>query len=158
MKNEEGAVRVCGRLFSSADIAAIRSFIERRPAASRREIATWTCEALEWLRPNGQVKEMSCRVALLRLEDRGLVRLPPPRKRSGNRKPYRPAPTIEVPQAELLTPPGRLRELRVRRVEDLTDSQRGSETSLTGIRRRGAGNSRRPSGAEEGEAALLHAG
>jgi hypothetical protein len=82
---------------------------------------------LKWLRPNGQLKEMSCRVALLRLEDRGLIRLPPPRKRSGNRKPFRPTATIEAPPADVLTPRGALRELKLRRVDGSADSRLWNE-------------------------------
>ena len=127
VRSEECALSVCGRSFSGADVAAIREFIARSPSASRREIATWTCEAFRWVRPNGQLKEMSCRVALLRLEERGLIRLPPPRKRSGNRKPYRPTKTIVVPTTESLVPVGRLVEPTVRKVESTADSRLWNE-------------------------------
>ena len=126
-RSEDAAVRVCGRSFSTADVDAIQSFISRTPSASRREIASWTCENLKWLRPNGQLNEMSCRVALLRLEDRGLIRLPPPRKRSGNRRPFRPTATIEAPPADVLTPTGALRELKLRRVDASADSRLWNE-------------------------------
>jgi hypothetical protein len=127
MRSEECATTVCGRPFSAADVAAIKEFIAQNPSASRREIATWTCETLRWLRPNGQLKEMSCRVALLRLEALELIRLPPPRKRSGNRKPYRPTETIAVPREEAVAPVGQLVESRVRRVESRADSRLWNE-------------------------------
>ena len=127
MRSEECAATVCGRCFSAADVAAIREFIARNPSATRREIATWTCETLRWRSPNGRLKEMSCRVALLRLEDRGLMRLPPPRKRSGNRKPYCPTETIAVPAEEVVASVGHLVEPRVRRVETRADSRLWNE-------------------------------
>ena len=51
------------------------------------------CEALPWRRENGALKDMSCRVALLRMHGDGLITLPPPR----NPKPvaYRSYPDIE---------------------------------------------------------------
>ena len=127
MRSEECATTVCGRSFSAADVAAIKEFIARNPSASRREIATWTCESLRWLRANGQLKEMSCRVALLRLEALGLIGLPLARKRSGNRKPYRPTETITVPREEVVAPVGQLVEPRVRRVESSADSRLWNE-------------------------------
>jgi hypothetical protein len=36
------------------------------------------CEALNWRRPDGRLKDMSCRVAMLRMQDDGLIQLPPP--------------------------------------------------------------------------------
>ena len=125
--SEECAAKVCGRSFCATDLAAIKEFVSGNPSASRREIATWTCESLQWLRPNGQLKEMSCRVALLRLEDLGLIRLPPARKRSGNRKPYRPSNTITAPAEEVVAPVGQLIEPRVRKVESAADSRLWNE-------------------------------
>jgi hypothetical protein len=127
MRSEERAATVCGRSFSAAEVAAIQEFIAQNPSTSRREIATWTCEVLRWVRPNGQLKEMSCRVALLRLENLGLIRLPPPRIRSGNRTPYCPKETIVVPEAEVLAPLGRLVELTVRSVDSKADSELWNE-------------------------------
>lgn len=127
MRSEECAATVCGRSFSAADVAAINEFIAGNPSASRREIATWTCETFGWLRPNGELKEMSCRVALLRLEEREFIRLPPPRKRCGNRKPYRPTETIAVPQEDVVVPIGQLVEPRIRRVQTRADSRLWNE-------------------------------
>jgi len=46
------------------------------PTISRRALSLKVCEWLDWRRPNGKLKEMSCRVALLKLHRQGLVRLP----------------------------------------------------------------------------------
>jgi len=82
-------VIVCGRSFRPADLEEIRAIIAARPAANRRQIATRTCETLSWRTPAGGLKEMSCRVALLRLMRQGLIELPPPRNGNGNGKAYR---------------------------------------------------------------------
>lgn len=76
--------RYCGRDFPAADLATIRRIIEQGPELKRRAISQRVCEALGWLKRDGGLKEMSCRVALLRMERNGLVQLPPPRSRHGN--------------------------------------------------------------------------
>jgi hypothetical protein len=39
---------------------------------------------LDWRQVDGALKQMSCRVALLRMQEDGLLTLPPPRRRNGN--------------------------------------------------------------------------
>lgn len=51
------------------------------------------CERLNWRWDNGGLKDMSCRVALLRMQADGLFTLPPPR--NGKPVAYRPYPHIE---------------------------------------------------------------
>jgi hypothetical protein len=69
----------CGRLFTSDELAVIQQLIRDHPAQSRNELSRRVCQALAWLMPNGRWKEMSCRVALLRMQTDGLIQLPPPR-------------------------------------------------------------------------------
>jgi hypothetical protein len=60
---------------------------------NRARLSREVCERLGWRRENGALKDMSCRVALLRMQTDGLIRLPPPR----NPKPvaYRLYPHLE---------------------------------------------------------------
>src|SRR5579863_867224 len=83
----------CGRLFTPADIELIRALIAADPALSRYRLSREVCERLNWRRGDGKLKDMSCRVALLRMQTDGLITLPPPRKA----KPasYRAHPEIE---------------------------------------------------------------
>lgn len=60
---------------------------EAEPELSRVKLSRRICEEMGWRSPNGRLKEMSCRVALLELERAGEVELPeagtrPPRKAS----------------------------------------------------------------------------
>jgi len=89
-------VRYCGRDFPACEIGTIRALIADHPAANRARLSRLVCEALAWRRPDGRLKEMSCRVAMLRMQDHGLIQLPPPQKRNNNGKPYR----RRTPQAE----------------------------------------------------------
>jgi hypothetical protein len=81
--NAEGARRYCGREFSPAELDHIRELLEFRPLLGRVALSRRVCQDLGWLNVLGQPKEMSCRVALLRMEKDGLIALPPPLSRSG---------------------------------------------------------------------------
>jgi hypothetical protein len=85
-------MRICGREFTEAEIALIRELLQI-PQMNRARLSREVCEALPWRRENGALKDMSCRVALLRMHADGLITLPPPR----NPKPvaYRSYPDIE---------------------------------------------------------------
>jgi len=125
--SDVSGITVCGRYFDAGDIGVVRRIIEDDPKACRREIATRTCEALQWTRPNGLLKEMSCRVALLRLEAKGFITLPQPRRPSGNRTAFRPTNTIQVPEAQVVSSPGDLAGLRLRLVASSADSRLWNE-------------------------------
>ncbi len=74
--------RYCGRVFTDAEVALISSLCRELP--TRIAVARRLCEELDWRSPNGQLKAMSARVAMLRMERDGLVCLPPPTKGNGN--------------------------------------------------------------------------
>jgi len=67
---------------------------------TRRQLARRVCEQFQWVNGAGQLKEMSCRVALLRLERAGLVQLPPVRRVPTLERPgtAEPIPRPEPPQ------------------------------------------------------------
>ncbi len=71
-------MRICGQEFSDDICARIRATIDSEPTISRRALSLRVCEWLNWRRPNGKPKEMSCRVALLRLHRGGQLSLPAP--------------------------------------------------------------------------------
>jgi len=72
-------VRYCGRIFTVAELELIRELIASEPALSRYRLSRAVCEQLSWRRNAGRLKDMSCRVALLRMHSDGLITLPPPR-------------------------------------------------------------------------------
>ena len=65
-----------GKTWSEADIARIRTLIAKSPAALRVDLARQVCEAFDWRRPDGQIRAMSCRVAMLKMYRQGLIELP----------------------------------------------------------------------------------
>ena len=86
-------IRYCGRDFSKQELALIRKLISENPSASRAVLSRLTCQALDWYKIDGGLKEMSCRVAMLRMHDDGLIKLPAPRHR------YCPANNVQFTSA-----------------------------------------------------------
>ncbi len=79
----ESGRRYCGRKFSPADLAQIRQLLQLQPALGRVALSRRVCQDLGWLNALGQPKAMSARVALLRMEKDGLIRLPAPLSQNG---------------------------------------------------------------------------
>jgi len=98
--HREGAVRYCGREFTPAELQLIGRLAATLP--TRRAIADAVCDALGWRRPDGRRKDMSARVALLRMHHDGLITLPPPRNGNGNGR----HPRHRDPDPRLAPPPG----------------------------------------------------
>jgi hypothetical protein len=76
--------RYCGRPFTRGEIELIRNLIASEPKPNRSQLSRIVCDKLGWFRPDGRSKEMSCRVAMLRMERDGLITLPLPLNRNGN--------------------------------------------------------------------------
>jgi hypothetical protein len=70
-------MRYCGRDFTGTEIELIRELL-RVPQMNRARLSREVCDRLGWRRDNGALKDMSCRVALLRMQTDGLITLPPP--------------------------------------------------------------------------------
>lgn len=117
-----GGRRYCGRTFSTAELESIRELIASNDRLSRAELSRVVCDELAWRRPDGRRKDMSCRVAMLRMHRDGLIELPPPQRANGNgrRKP-RLTPASD-PQMPITVPVGRLGELEFRQIQERTES------------------------------------
>ena len=81
--------RYSGRDFSPEDLRAVARLIEANPTVKRTPLSRLVCELLDWRRPDGRLREMSCRVAMLRMQADGLITLPasqiPKQRRRGAR-------------------------------------------------------------------------
>ena len=71
---------VCGRVFPHAVLKRINAAVRDHPEWSRADLARRVCDWLDWRAANGKRKEVNCRLALVRLQRRGLIDLPPPRR------------------------------------------------------------------------------
>jgi hypothetical protein len=70
--------RYCGRDFTNKELDQIRSLIKENPQFHRAKLSREVCQMLQWLKPDGKLKDMSCRVAMLRIQENGLIELPEP--------------------------------------------------------------------------------
>ena len=75
-------MQICGRYFCQSEIDWIQNTVKSRPDVSRLELSRAFCRQMGWFRPDGGLKDMSCRVAMLRLEQNGLIRLPAPKNKA----------------------------------------------------------------------------
>jgi hypothetical protein len=98
------SVRFCGRDFSPTELERIRSLIAQGNTW-RSQLARHVCQEFGWRNAQGRLKEMSCKVALLRMERAGLLVLPPPRGRNGNGKKPVPAQRLLALEPTPLTLP-----------------------------------------------------
>ena len=69
----------CARDFSAGDIQTIRDLIAQDQKLQRSALSRKLCQLWSWTKPNGELKDMTCRVALLRMQADGLITLPPSR-------------------------------------------------------------------------------
>lgn len=76
----EASVVVCGRVFAHEVLQRINVAVRDHPKWSRAELSRRVCDWLNWRAANGKDKAVACRLALVRLERRGLITLPAPRR------------------------------------------------------------------------------
>ena len=74
-------MQVCARHFSPSELDWIRQTVQSRPEVSRFELSRLFCRHVGWHKADGGLKDMSCRVAMLRLEQNGLIKLPPAKRK-----------------------------------------------------------------------------
>jgi hypothetical protein len=72
-------MRYRGREFSDIEIASIQRLIAENAGMHRAGLSRMVCELFGWRKPDGGLKEMACRVAMLEMERDGLIRLPAPK-------------------------------------------------------------------------------
>ena len=107
----------CGREFSLDDLRTINELMLQDPSLQRAPMSRRLCELWGWRKPNGELKDMSCRVALLRMQADGLITLPHSRMAGVQRsKPEFPPTVATDPQEPLLQPVHELPALSMRAV------------------------------------------
>ncbi len=120
--NETSSYRYCGRVFTSEEIDKIRELIVTEPKPNRLRLSKIVCEQFQWLRPDGQLKDMSCRVAMLRMHRDGLICLPAPQRKNGNGKTRPKISSVSDPQRPISLPAGQLGRLLFRHISTQKDS------------------------------------
>ena len=105
-----------GRPLSGADVASIRDLITAHPGWSRRRISEQLAEQWNWRNGVGQLKDMAARSLLLKLDQRGLVQLPPRRFAPTNRMRRQRVQVVTWDQSPIDCSLDCLRPLQVREV------------------------------------------
>jgi hypothetical protein len=94
----------CAREFSAADIKSIRDLIAQDPKLQRSALSRILCQLWGWTKPNGELKDMTCRVALLRMQADGLIELPPSRIKVVRKRAHFPSTSASDPQTPIKQP------------------------------------------------------
>ena len=106
----------CGREFTAHDIERIGHLMAQYPLLKRKPLSRKVCEMLGWFKHNGELKDMTSRVAMLRMQADGLITLPAAQSMGVRDKP-RFLPTAATdPQTPLVQPVHELAALSMRRV------------------------------------------
>jgi len=116
MDSPTPAKRYSGRVFTPADVERVRTLISVHPQASRQRLSYLICEALDWRKADGSLKDMSCRVALLRMHRQGLIELPAPRHKVSPSRSFARRTAQAEPRALLEASVQALGALRLERV------------------------------------------
>jgi len=77
----DGTILVQGHELTPADIQGIRDLMAEMAKPTRWKLSRELCERWGWRTLTGQLKDMSCRILLNKLDERGLITLPPKGRR-----------------------------------------------------------------------------
>jgi hypothetical protein len=105
----------CGRDFSATEMARIVQLIADNPQFHRADLSREVCRTIQWYKADGGLKEMSCRVAMLRMHTDGLIQLPAPRRTKPALRPFCSTSATD-PQESILHPVHHLGQLSLRLV------------------------------------------
>ena len=89
---------------------------DRRPAVSRHALSREFCRRIGWFKPDGGLKDMTARVAMLAMHNDGLITLPPQKWRKAPPRPIIFGQDTEVPLFSAPTTLDEVRPLELRTV------------------------------------------
>jgi hypothetical protein len=121
-----------GRRLGPSELSQVAELIARNPGWSRYRLSGELALRWDWRSSSGQLKDMAARTLLLKLEERGLIRLPARRWASPNRMRHKQVPALDpsVSQQPIQTPLANLQPLELREVSAEFPAERGLFESL----------------------------
>ena len=119
-------MKYCGREFNELEIKHIRH-LAKKPKMTRYALSQQVCQEFGWYKHNGGLKDMSCRVALLRMEEDGLIQLPAPIHRNSNSQRIVHLTDATNPLPSLFAPAKELQGVRLELVSTKNDSRLWNE-------------------------------
>ena len=72
----EASYNIRGRQIGGQDLSTIRDLIRGNESLGRTALSRLLCEQWHWEQSNGRLKDRACRVLLLALESKGVIKLP----------------------------------------------------------------------------------
>ncbi|MEA3254078.1 MAG: DUF4338 domain-containing protein [Chloroflexota bacterium] len=110
-----------GRLIGPAEVGLIRRLLHEHPDWHRTRLSQELCAIWNWRNGLGRIKDMAARTLLLKLEQRGLVVLPPRQRMPNNAARNRSLRRIDHDQTLIADSLRNLMPLSINRVEKGTD-------------------------------------
>ena len=101
--------RYYGRDFTAGEMALLRALIAGPPPLNRHMLSKEFCRRIGWFKPDGGLKDMMARVAMLAMHRDALIALPAPQGRQNRPRPIVFGPDTEAP---LFPAPTTLDEVR----------------------------------------------
>lgn len=92
------SLTIQGRCLSPADLHGLRQWVKENPHWSRWRLSRELATRWDWRNGAGQLKDMAARTLLVKLDERGLIDLPPRRQIPTNRMRCGSPPAIEWPE------------------------------------------------------------
>lgn len=99
-------MRYCGREFSEAEIQWYKDVMMKNPGINRLELSKLFCETFNWRKLDNGLKDMSCRVAQLRMERDGLIELPVVQRRKPDLRKHVKTTLFGEPRADVIKSAG----------------------------------------------------
>lgn len=109
-------MKYSGRHFNITELETVREWIAHEPTLTRTELSRRFCRTFHWYKVDGGLKDMSCRVAFLRMQDDGLLELPAPIKKAPSGKLVIIPSARTAPQFDIHKPAHELGKLILHRV------------------------------------------
>jgi len=117
-------VKYQGIVATTEHVEFIKKLIRENPNDSRRALSQKLCIALNWIQPNGVLRDMVCRGFMLKLESAGYIKLPEkkcnPNNPLTNRKPPK---KIEVDQKLIVSRLSEIKPLEIRQVRGTSEEK-----------------------------------
>jgi hypothetical protein len=73
-----------GRLIGPSEVGLVRHLLAEHPDWHRTRLSRELCSIWDWRNESGRIKDMAARTLLLKLEQRGLITLPPRQSKASN--------------------------------------------------------------------------
>ena len=108
--------RYYGRDFTAGEMALLRALIAGPPPLNRHMLSKEFCRRIGWFKPDGSLKDMMARVAMLAMHRDGLIALPAPQGRQNRPGPIVFGPDTEAPLFPAPTTLDKVRPLDLRPV------------------------------------------